>query len=213
MTSVQLPAVLDQPDDAAALEVLQRYFRPRLEEARSYTGSAFGTWDSTGTRAVDINRFSADDLVAVSFLSVSIHPRAAHQLLRSHAEEFSDLLMELGPDRDLVDEEHDLSDGRWVGWRLHDKLLKLHEVGPTRASKLLARKRPRLRPVYDSVVAEVTGTSASLWRPLQQVLRAEDCALHLRLLRLRDGAGLPEQVSALRVWDVLAWMEGKARGL
>ncbi|MFI2248505.1 DUF6308 family protein [Rhodococcus sp. NPDC019627] len=30
---------------------------------------------------------------------------------------------------------------------------------------------------------------------------------------IREEAGPPEQISALRVFDVIAWMEGKNRGL
>jgi len=43
-----------------------------------------------------------------------------------------------------------------------------------------------------------------LWEPLRLALRANDDALHHRLLRLRTAAGLPEQISALRVFDVIA---------
>ena len=38
-------------------------------------------------------------------------------------------------------------------------------------------------------------------------------ALHRRLLSVRGEAGLPEEVSALRVFDVIAWMGGENRGL
>ena len=43
MTSVQLLTVLRDPDDTAALAVLQRYFGPRLGEKNAYTGSVFDT--------------------------------------------------------------------------------------------------------------------------------------------------------------------------
>jgi Family of unknown function (DUF6308) len=45
------------------------------------------------------------------------------------------------------------------------------------------------------------------------VLRHDGAALHHRLLRLRDAASLPPQISALRVLDVITWLEGKNRGL
>ncbi len=70
-----------------------------------------------------------------------------------------------------------------------------HKMGSTKASKLLARKRPRLRPIYDSVIAKATGSKDNLWEPLRLALRANDDALHHRLLRLRTDAGLPEQIS------------------
>ncbi len=94
-----------------------------------------------------------------------------------------------------------------------NELQTLPSVGPTIASKLLARKRPRLRPIYDSVVAGVTDTRARLWEPLRVALRADDFDLYQRLLRLHAAAGLPAEVSALRVLDVIAWLEGKDQAL
>jgi hypothetical protein len=53
----------------------------------------------------------------------------------------------------------------------------------------------------------------SQWEPLRAALRANEYALHDRLLRLRDRVGLPDVVSALRILDVIAWREGKDLGL
>lgn len=121
------------------------------------------------------------------------------------------MLVELGEDRDLVDEP-ETHDDEWAGWRLMRALRSLRGVGPTTASKLLARKRPRLRPIWDSVVTEVTDTVTEQWDPVRVALRQDDRALHRRLLRLQAAAGLPGDVSALRVLDVVAWMEGKSKG-
>ncbi|QQZ19448.1 DUF6308 family protein [Rhodococcus sp. 21391] len=46
-----------------------------------------------------------------------------------------------------------------------------------------------------------------------EALRADDGALHHRLVSIREEAGLPEEISALRVFDVIAWMDGKNRRL
>ena len=137
---------------------------------------------------------------------VNVSAPAAILLLDSRSDRFSELLQELGEDRDLVEEREPWSDD-WSGWLLWKELMRLPGVGATTASKLLARKRPRLRPIYDSVVAEVIG-STQLWEPLRSLLNS-DPALHERLLRLRRDAGLFEAVSALRVFDVVTWMEGK----
>jgi len=40
-------------------------------------------------------------------------------------------------------------------------------MGSTKASKLLARKRPALRPIGDSVIAKTTGAKDNLWEPLR----------------------------------------------
>lgn len=206
------PDALSSDDDARALALLGSYYGTPAFGAWAYGGAHFDGWDSTGTRGTDADRFTADDLIAVTFLSVDVRPPAARDLLRGRADEFALLLRELGPDRDLADEPERHPDD-WAGWRLMAALRTLPDVGPTTASKLLARKRPRLRPIWDSVVSELTGTRESQWEPLRVALRADDRKLHRRLLRLRTSAALPEQVSALRVLDVICWMEGKSKGL
>jgi len=37
--------------------------------------------------------------------------------------------------------------------------------------------------------------------------------LHRRLVSLREEADLPDEISVLRVFDVIGWMDGKNRGL
>ena len=204
---MKLPHLLQAPDDAEAVKVLQRYYcLGAYRDSAPYAGARFDDWDSTHSRSSDTNRFTADDVVAVSLLSVDVPPAAAIELLDTRAAQFNCLLRELGADRDLVEETQTWGD-EWAGWRLWSELMALPGVGATTASKLLARKRPRLRPIYDSVVATVID-SQDIWEPLRKVLNEQD-DLHPRLLRLREHAGLTHAVSALRVFDVLAWMEGK----
>ncbi|MBW4818438.1 hypothetical protein KTN60_30655 [Rhodococcus qingshengii] len=57
------------------------------------------------------------------------------------------------------------------------------------------------------------GTERAHLNPVREALRADDAALHHRLLSIRGEAGLPDEISALRVFDVIAWMDGKNRGL
>lgn len=202
---MRLPQLLQSSDAQPAIDALSTYYGTRGRSS-SFTGARFDTWDSTGTRLADKDRFTADDLVAVTFLSVNVPARAAMLLLDAKAARFADLLSALGKDRDLVEQQERWHDD-WPGWTLWTELIALPGVGPTIASKLLARKRPRLRPIYDSVVADVIG-STQLWEPLRAALTS-DPDLHHRLLRIRSEAGLTDEVSALRVFDVVAWMEGK----
>lgn len=211
VVTFHLPNALADPrDNTAALELLCLYYGEVFCGPGAATGAAFDLWDSSDGRA-DWDRFTAHDLVAVTFLSVDVPAPAARLLLRDRADEFSALLVEVGPDRDLVDELEPFADDS-AEWRLMNQLRGLPRVGNTTASKLLARKRPRLRPIWDQVVAEVTGTHQNQWEPLRTALRDDDKALHRRLVRLRDEAGLPAGISPLRVFDVICWREGKNRG-
>jgi hypothetical protein len=206
---MRLPTVLENPEDDGAVAVIEQYYGLNGHNPNGYTGASFDTWDSTGTRRDDTNQFTADDLVAVSMLSVDVPAAASIRLLNRGRAQFSELLEQVGPDRDLVEEERELDD-HWVGWALLQSLRELPGVGPTTATKLFARKRPRLRPIYDSVVAEVAGTT-SQWEPMRQLLRADGAQLH-RLVAIRRKAKLDQHadyISPLRMWDVLAWMQGK----
>lgn len=209
--AMTLPRALQGSDDSAALQLLDRYYSGPGHDTPA-VGAFFDAWDSTGTREQDLDRFTADDLVAVTFLSVRVGPTAARRLLVDDADRFSQLLRDLGPDRDLVEIDKPLADD-WPGWPLMSALRELPGVGPTLVSKLVARKRPKLRPIWDSVVVQITNTRVAQWEPVRQALRAHDNALHRRLLTLRDRACLGSDVSALRVLDVITWREGKDRGI
>lgn len=144
----------------------------------------------------------------MTFLSVRVPARGAEHLLATYRGEFTDLLRELGPDRDLAHEPAVLLED-WSGWRLRRKLLGTPGIGPTIATKLMARKRPRLCPIWDTVVADVTNGRRRFWGPLHEALDADGAALHRQLQYLRAAAGLPTEVSPLRVFDVITWMQGK----
>lgn len=83
-----------------------------------------------------------------------------------------------------------------------DLLCGLHGVRGTLASSLLARKRPRLTPITDSIVAAVVATPGRTWPTLQD--RTWGCAV----LPERNGVATPEveNVSLLRAFDVAIWM-------
>jgi hypothetical protein len=199
--SFRLPACLRDLESDQALRYLQTYY------GQPYTGAYFDTWAGAHNAG---NRFTADDLVAVSFLSVVVPPLAARELLDTRAAEFAALLDDVGPARDLADQAEAVTDDQPAS-RLYRAVRALPGVGRTIGTKLLARKRPRLVPIYDSVVARVNGIAHFHWEPLRQTLRADD--LHPRLLELRERAGLGPEVSALRVLDVVTWMEGKSAGM
>ncbi|WP_430335050.1 DUF6308 family protein [Rhodococcus sp. ACT016] len=208
--TIRLPKVLSSGGDTAAVEVLRTYFtEPLVKTGYLRSGARWDTWDSTGTRDRDANVFTADDVVAVSMLSVEVSPDGAQILLRERRDEFAGLLADVGPDRELVDEADELTPESPV-LRLEDALWTVPSIGRTVASKLIARKRPRLFPIYDRVIGEVLGTKQAHLEPVRQALRANDGELHRRLVSLREQADLDEAIPALRILTVLAWMQLKA---
>ncbi|PTU57882.1 hypothetical protein DBB34_01810 [Sphaerisporangium cinnabarinum] len=169
-----------------------------------WAGSRFERLAGGGDRPETVDRFTADDLVAVSLLSVNVPPHGAIDLLETRADEFAQLLAEIPHDVELVDLESIPDD--WAPGRLWEALRDIHGIGWVTAGKLLARKRPRLVPVYDTVVRAAVQPTASFWEALRAELRADDRALHRHLVSLRDEAGIGDDISALRVFDVVVWM-------
>jgi hypothetical protein len=88
-------------------------------------------------------------------------------------------------------------------WRL---LKDCDQVGWVTAGKVLARKRPRLIPVYDNVVRCVYGSPRGFWLWLHGQLRADGAVLIDRLRELHRAADLPAAISPLRTLDVVVWM-------
>lgn len=205
-----VPQALLPGNEATAVALLRGYFDvDAFHAGGGFTGALFDTWDPTGTKGASPNSFTPDDLQAVAFLSADIGVRAAVELLDRQRARFETLLAAVGPDRDLVDEAEPIT-ADWPATVLNHALRELPDIGPTRASKLIARKRPRLVPIYDSVIDKhVLAGSGRLGEPMRLALRADDGALHRHLLEVRAAAGLNEAVSALRVFDVIAWREGR----
>src|SRR5206468_1622972 len=72
------------------------------------------------------------------------------------------------------------------------------------AGKLLARKRPRLVPVFDSTVKKaLTRPPEGFWAALGAALRNERRLATVEALR---PAGLTTKVTTLRLLDVAVWM-------
>lgn len=209
MSGIRLPRVLRDGDDAAAVDVLQEYFtRKVVKTGYLRTGALWDSWDPSGRREADRDAFTADDLVAVTLLSVQVPAQGALALLGDRAPTLSGLLAAVGPDRELVDEVDVIGAESPIG-HLEAALLEIHGIGRTIGSKLIARKRPRLYPVYDDVLRRELGLKTDHVEVLRGALREDDNALHRRLTTLRERAGLDDSVPALRILDVLAWMQGK----
>jgi hypothetical protein len=144
--------------------------------------------------------FCRDDLLAASLLDVRFGPRAVRELCDGR-----------------FDEALRLVDYRRPIWKLDDatyekvnSLLKhmkgVPGIGPTRASKLLARKRPELVPIRDSVIEAVLHLGNNpWWRDLAVVLADPSrraCIAEIKPANV--------EVSLLRVLDVGLWMLGSS---
>lgn len=201
LASLLSPARLD---DAA--EVVRRYFASRGDGG--FTGAYFERLGGGGYRPEVADVFTAEDLVAVSMLSVRVEGRAAIELLLGRSFRLTELLRAIPTDVRLGELTVDDLGDTWAPRALYRELRSIESIGPTTASKLLARKRPHLVPVYDTVVdRELSLVKGDLWKPLQAWLIADGGANERHLTQVRDRAGVPD-ISVLRIFDVLAWMTG-----
>ncbi|WP_328966326.1 DUF6308 family protein [Streptomyces sp. NBC_00239] len=192
---------------------LRHYFGIGLPSGMAaFTGSRFEHLAGGGDRPEVADRFTAEDLAAVQTLSVTVPASVGLDLLEGRlGAQLSGLLQAIPWDIDMVDAEADvLAEGSPAdqAWHL---LCAQYGVDWVIAGKLLGRKRPRLLPVYDRVVrCALSRPRPSFWLALHAALRADDLALHRHLLALRQVAGVPETVGALRVCDVAVWMRHRA---
>lgn len=188
----RLTACLD--DHAGGL--VQAYF----DVDRPFSGDTF---DTLGDNPPTV--FVRDDFLALTCLDESIPPRTLRWLLGTQGQAvISPMLaavpvaVALGADGD----ERALAHAQ----RLWDALQMGHGIGPTKAGKLLARKRPNLVPIVDSVVTSVVGApTGEYWSTYRQVMT--DTAAVERLEAIWAAAGSPN-VSLLRILDVTVWMRG-----
>jgi len=142
---------------------------------------------------------TADDLLAVSLLDIAWQPGAIRELLGTAAGKVSGLLSAIRSDVDLWDatDEHLAPvDPLW------DLLLRTTGVGTATASKLLARKRPRLCPVSDKVVIQAVGVPGWTWEALRCLLQDPQARAQIEELRPPSAAG----ASLLRILDVAIWI-------
>ncbi|MFB6986096.1 DUF6308 family protein [Streptomyces sp. NPDC056304] len=194
--------------DAQAIVDLRRYFGIDLPPgAMPFTGSRFEHLAGGGDRPEAADTITATDLIAVQTLSVTVPVPVALDLLEGRlGPRLTDLLRAIPADVDMTYvDATDLAPNS-PAQQAWDLLCDQHGVNWVTAGKLLARKRPRLLPVYDRVVRCAVGRPASFWCSMHAGLRADDHALHRELVTSRQAAGLPESVSALRICDVVVWM-------
>ncbi|CAN5340280.1 hypothetical protein BH09ACT10_BH09ACT10_16000 [soil metagenome] len=182
-------AILGVTDDAG-FQLVAAYFRPGR-----FAGATF---DCLGDNPED--KFIADDVVAVSLLDVRFPPIAVRAILEQKHNELNALLAKIPGDKALWESAVDLS----AAYELWQALREVPEIGPTLASKLLSRKRPKMLPIVDSVIRKSLRLEGSdSWHALRGVLTDETVRERIDALRPADSNYQP---TTLRLLDVATWM-------
>lgn len=202
-----------------------RYFGLAEDSGVPFDGASFESYGDNHP-----NRLTADDLIAVTMLSIDLHRgskslRPQHAVaIEARAADVSRLLELLPHDRDLPD----LDEGearRLLSWEAPQPSAarELYELlrrglgvattpGRVAVYKLLARKRPRLLPIRDGVVESALGHTSKdpWWMPWWYTFeRDRQVGGQLRSTLETARAALPEpsRLSLLRAADVSIWME------
>ena len=188
---------LEEADGSYAKSSLEAYFFKF-----AFTGSSFETFIGN-----DPDNFTAEDIVAVSMLSVKIPPSASRWILKTGREDLSELLSKIEPDLSIDHPDAGLTDGR-DACNLREMLVSCWGVGPTTASKLLAAKRPSLFPIYDKHVAKALRLSPdNYWQRWQKFMQTEDGNKATKMVaRLAKGLD-KSHLSPLRLLDIVIWMQ------
>jgi hypothetical protein len=182
----------------------------------AYTGAAFDVYGRNDPFAV-----TPDDLIAVTMLSIpvnetnrsAIRPSAILDL-QAKSDEIESLLNQLPLDRDLHTLTQDEFDS-WLGSGSPGEMLYVlirHRISFPRVAthKLLARMRPLLLPIRDTIVERALGLNRrndKWWRPWWVALSTDD-AIVPRLRAIRQRAGT-HYLSLLRVADIVIWLQNK----
>ena len=134
----------------------------------------------------------ADDLLAVALLDITWRPQVVRILLGSDGQRLSAMLAAIPQDTDLQDAGDDTLGRIDVLW---DALTAIEGIGTASATKLLARKRPRLCPISDSVVIRAVGVPGRTLDVLRCLM--QDPAARARIEALRPAAA---DIRTLKDW-------------
>ena len=176
-----------------AVDAVGEYFK-----TDSYTGGNFERFGDS-----DANRITATDLVAVSMLGVDVPATAAIEILQHEADAIRALLKdvptkpmhrvkwaEIGPDS--------------AAEKLWNLVRSSKGLGRTKTSKILARKRPHLIPVWDSRIEyRLPQLGGAQWERSWDWWQDAEHVSGIKSLR-NEVSGIGD-ISLLRVLDVAVW--------
>ena len=199
--------LVEQPNTT---DLVRAFYNPQfaneLSDRADFVGELFVTLGDTPS-----DSFEADDLLAVHLTGMTFRVSTTKALLEPGKErdKVCCLLSEIPNDVDIWDANEEMSSANKLWERLVGS--RYPGVGWVTAGKLLARKRPRLIPVIDSVIEKrVPLPDNHYWSLFQNYLRSEGSKEKVESLR-------PEGLSAsststLRLLDTAIWCtEAEAR--
>lgn len=215
VNGIKTPDVLLPGSAARAVELLRSYYG--IGEGKvAFTGAQFEIIGAEGNSPFAI---TPADLVALATLSVPVEGGAAVTLLSDEFQKKArSLLADISATATIAD--HDAAtilaeEGASPAAQLWTLIANVKGMGKVSTSKLLARKRPALIPVYDTVIdaqLNLGGTSAQMWSKFVSWVNSpqeDGKTLIDHASDLKAQAGLPDYVTPLRVIDVVLWMDGK----
>jgi Family of unknown function (DUF6308) len=172
----------------------------------SEPGFAGMTFTDLGRNPPD--EITPDDLLAVALLDITWRPPVVRALLGDEGRRFCMMLAKLPGDTDLWDADDDTLKRVDLLW---DALIAVEGIGAATASKLLARKRPRLCPISDSALIKAVDVPGRTWDVLRCLLRDPGARADVAALRpLRPPAAAQPPAAApaglLRILDVAVWI-------
>ena len=200
------PGELSRYLDEYAVELMKKYY-----SSPEYSGGWFERFGGGGDHPETAGQFTSDDIVAVSMVGTRIPGQAAIQILEYRAEELNALLAQIPVDVDLWEAPEEAIGPDSPAGRLWGHLAELPGMSRAAAGNLLARKRPRLIPVYNRVIRNSLGRKddEDWWRALRAVLTSRP-GLLTAMEPLRREAEL-EGISLLRVLYVCIWSRAYGR--
>ncbi|MBA3250462.1 MAG: hypothetical protein H0T66_09215 [Geodermatophilaceae bacterium] len=194
---------------------MNEYFSSKDSLGRPRYGVGFDLFARGDDHPDDQNRITAEDLVATSFLSVDIPGWVAQDLLEGVlGHEVAAQLRDIPPTVQIGSQDApDLLKGpaqrAWDALRARGtggRDSRGYGIGSVTRAKLLARKRPHLIPVSDSVIRGALGKPTNLWNYHQALFLDHGDELRRLLDQARTDAGVDGRVSHLRLLDVIVWM-------
>lgn len=186
--------------------------------------SAYPAYDSYKGTGRESRLLGDADLLAPVLLNVSQRPVRTYYSLQALTPALNEVLAVLPTDIALHEADDDVLAKAGSLYAVLDEVPKQPQVGMVKLSKVLARKRPGLIPIYDEAVRECYTDCDGAPVPRQDgrsregyalaLLRAARTDLARQLPSWEDLAALAPadrvEISPLRALDIVVWKAGQA---